>query len=257
MKIGSSSFRQPLDRDTPEEFVNFYRSSPINAVRQFRIGEFDAVHLRESDGKANENGDAIQLVTFELNDEWVALFLSKTSSYEIMDKYEPSIVAVLESINLQLEAGYTAFPFFIVELPQRWEAISGNFNDNKHNITLASSDNPQLLFPRIFIYVEKLEGFALENGGKDILETVIPNPRETDFETQIVTIDDYKVLASNPSYITTSLGLEGYQAITITFIQQDWVFVAVAESPDEEDIPIMMEDIRTIITNMEITLPDN
>jgi hypothetical protein len=252
IEIGSEALNPARDADTTEEYLHALRYSEESEVKQFQIGEFDAVS-----GRATEGEESRQIITYAINDEWITQSSVTAISNELLEQYEASVVAIMESINFTIGAGFIAFPFFNVDLPQPWEVASAYTENETSEFVLQSSDETKFQDAAIFLFLENLEDAGLSEAAEEGLETLLANISTIEYETEIITIDDYEVLRGGTSSVTASNGRVYYLGISLTIVNDNWVFAAYAQSSQEEDIPIMLQDISTIIADMEITFRED
>jgi hypothetical protein len=252
IKIGDEYFNQPRDEDTPEEYLYASRNSEDSDVQQFRIGEFDAVKLIEAEGQA-----ITQTITYALDDSWIAMVIMSSASETLLNQYESTVVAVMETITYTTGANFIDSPILNVSLPDPWQMVRAEQYNGVYQFFLVSSDEARLRYGEIIIFVANLETLGAVETAKEGLEALLSEASTVDYETEIITIDDYEVLRSNIATVEESGGANFYAAASLFLVDANWMFFAITQSGNQEDIPEMLETIDTIITTMEITLPED
>jgi hypothetical protein len=249
-EVGNGYYNQPMDANTPEEYLHKMRNSENGTVSEFRIGNYDAVSL-----VSRIEGSYRQEISYALNEEWIVLVSLEAASEHALEAYEAGLVAMIATIQFTVGASFIEFPMLSVTLPEPWEVATASTSSEGYNIKLQSGDREQYQDASIFIYLRTLESADLLDAAEGDLEDLMAGLSPVEFETSIIEIGDYEVLQSEIQEIEGQRG-GLYAAVSLIRLDEDWFFFAVSQSVVEDEVQSILADVETIIAEMEISLSE-
>ncbi len=236
--------------DTGEEFMQMERQATEGERKQYRIGGFDAVFVIYVNNEANTE----EFIELALNNVWVATGFIKAESREQVTKYEAQVTAILESLQFPLGSPTITSPVLNISLPEPWILYSMQQDEGRwYNFKLQTSNVD--VTDNAFIIIELVDLVA--NGltyisDTDDLKNNIPN---------IGTISDQPSVRYAGSYeVVSVLALNEEYGFFIEFnsllANDDWLIAIYGVAYSEDEAHNTLPCIDAIITDMELTLPD-
>jgi len=250
MDVTSEGIGAGANMDTGEEFMQMERQATEGERKQYRIGGFDAVFVIYVNNEANTE----EFIELALNNVWVATGFIKAESREQVTKYEAQVTAILESLQFPLGSPTITSPVLNISLPEPWILYSMQQDEGRwYNFKLQTSNVD--VTDNAFIIIELVDLVA--NGltyisDTDDLKNNIPN---------IGTISDQPSVRYAGSYeVVSVLALNEEYGFFIEFnsllANDDWLIAIYGVAYSEDEAHNTLPCIDAIITDMELTLPD-
>ena len=255
MDVTNDFYNYPLDQNSPQEYMREQRRLATENGAQFRIGDSDATSVLLTDEEGVQ-----QTIAFALNDEWVTTAEISATDAATAASYEPTTVAVLDSLKLTLGTPYITSPVLTARLPESWqlgktEQAEGEF----YVFTLRPVGPIDPMGPRILIQLIHLgperaaeipSGIA---GLKAIVDQAISQAATIQSQPERLKIDEYRILRVHV-YVENQ---KAYGAYTLFWVDQNWLMLIWTGSSAQEDVTRMVRDSETIIEDMTLMLSED